>query len=130
MKKFSNFISLVFFVALLWRVMKRIGIKGPSMPFDWLITSDFNSLLTLIKYKFHGFLDIDNLYQYEYSPSQYRDIKYKISFFHDFNKYESLSEQFDSVQNKYIRRIENFYIKIKNPTFFIRYISDEKKCRL
>ena len=58
--------------------------------------------------------------------SYYKNIKYNISFFHDFNKYISLEKQLPKVQEKYCRRINRFYNVITKPTLFIRYISDEK----
>ena len=67
----------------------------------------------------------DQLYQSKKNRANYKNEKYGIWFFHDFDAYKDLKVQLPIVQEKYKRRIERFYNSISEPTLFIRYISDE-----
>ena len=100
------------------------------MPFDWLITGDFQSVLSLIDNGFEGFLEKENLYQeFQVNPSYYYNEVSDVHFYHDFSPYISLDEQYKDFQSKYLRRIKRFYEVIERPTVFIRYCScyDELK---
>ena len=125
MINYTNYISLGYFCSVAEELEKR-GLRSASYPFDWTI-SDFEGVINAIKNNFSQFLDYEYLYQNSKNHSHYRDKLYKISFFHDFNKYKALSTQLKEVTNKYSRRIDRFYSSIKEPTLFIRYISDETK---
>ena len=80
-----------------------------------------------IENNFDGFLDYEYLIQNKLNHSYYKNTKYNISFFHEFEKYKSLKDQLPNVKNKYNRRINRFYESINEPTLFIRYISNEEK---
>lgn len=79
--------------------------------------------MELIENGFQDFLNIEFLYQDQDNHGYYKNIKYGIWFFHDFDKYHSLEVQLPKVNEKYKRRVERFYKLIKEPTLFIRYIS-------
>lgn len=78
-----------------------------------------------IENRFEDFLNYDYLSQSDTDSNNYFNEKYRIWFFHDFDKYHSLEEQLPNVREKYLRRIKRFYEAIKQPTLFVRYISDE-----
>lgn len=80
-------------------------------------------VMELIENGFQDFLNIEFLYQDQDNHGYYKNIKYGIWFFHDFDKYHSLEVQLPKVNEKYKRRVERFYKLIKEPTLFIRYIS-------
>ncbi len=121
MAKYKNIVSLGCFCSPAME-FKRIERRKFSLPFDWLITLDFSSVLKLIDNGFKGFLEYDDLYQVKVYPSRYRNVKYSIDFYHDFLPTKSLDKQFNTVKEKYERRINRFYKIITEPTLFFRYI--------
>lgn len=122
--QFSHFISLGYFCSVALE-LERLGLRSASSPFDWCI-SGFEGVLTLIENHFEDYLEIENMSQNANKKEQYRDDKYDIAFFHDFNQYQSLDKQLRTVKEKYQRRIKRFYEQISEPTLFVRYISDIK----
>lgn len=118
-----NYISLGYFCSIASE-LERYGLRTQSSPFDWVI-SDFEGVLMAIRFHFADFLKYELLYQSKECHSHYRNNKYGINFYHDFDKYLSLEKQLPKVKQKYDRRIERFYKTISQPTLFIRYISDE-----
>lgn len=125
---FSNFISLGYFCDVA-EAIQRIGLRKQSYPFDWIISNDLNSLLLLIKNCFKDFLNYDVLLQSKTKKSIYKNAKYNVIFYHDFDEYLSLEKQLPKIQEKYKRRIDRFYNSIRQPTLFIRYIADEEEAR-
>lgn len=123
MKQYKHFISLGYFCSVALE-LERIGLRSTSSPFDWCI-SNYEGVIDAIENHFENFLNYDYLFQSDTVHGNYFNIKYKIWFFHDFDKYHSLEEQLPTVRDKYLRRIERFYENIKQPTLFVRYISDE-----
>lgn len=121
----KNIISLGFFCSIA-EELERMGFRSRSSPFDWLI-SDFEGVLKLLDNNFEYFLEYELLYQKVDQKAVYKNIKYDISFYHDFNKFKPLIDQLAVVQEKYSRRIEQFYKDIKQPTIFLRYIKDQKE---
>ena len=124
---YSHIISLGFFCSVALET-ERAGLRDSSMPFDWLISS-WKGVEELIGNSFEDFLEYDLLVQNSEQLQQYKNTKYNVQFFHDFNKYESLSKQLPECSAKYKRRIEKFYENIKKPTLFIRYIETLKELR-
>lgn len=122
-KNYKNYISLGFFCSIALD-LKSFGLRLFSSPFDWLI-SPFESVLELICNRFNGFLDYELMEQSRKVPCHYKNSKYEIEFYHDFNDVEPLSAQLPKVKEKYDRRIERFYNNIKEPTLFIRYIRND-----
>ncbi|MBQ7384149.1 MAG: hypothetical protein IJV72_05085, partial [Clostridia bacterium] len=100
--------------------LERIGLRNCSLPFDWVISGDFQYVLRMIENGFTGFAEKENLYQ-ENNPAYYYDKESHVHFFHDFSPYKSLDEQYEAFKSKYLRRINRFYEIIKKPTIFIRY---------
>ena len=122
-KKFENFISLGYFCGIA-QELERTGLRSTSSPFDWNITS-FKGVIEAIENHFEDYFKYEYLAQNEKSRGQYRNEKYGVSFFHDFDEFTSLAEQLPAVVEKYERRINRFYEMIKEPTLFIRYISSQ-----
>ncbi len=124
MDNYKHFISLGYFCSIALE-LERMGLRSCSSPFDWCI-SEWSGVEKAITTHFENFLNYDNLYQSKKEHMYYMDAEYGITFFHDFNKYKSLEDQLPSVQNKYQKRIDRFFENIKEPTLFVRYISNEK----
>lgn len=119
-----HYISLGYFCSVASE-LEKLGLRTESSPFDWVI-SDFKGVITNIQNHFSDYLDYNFLSQDIHNHAIYKNTKYNISFYHDFNKYTSLKKQLPQVIEKYNRRIERFYKLISAPTLFIRYISDEE----
>lgn len=99
--------------------LERLGIRSDSLPFDWLITGSFASVLELINNGFDGFMARENLYQeYETNPAFYFDKVYRIHFYHDFSAEISFDNQYEDVCKKFERRIKRFYRTIKRANNF------------
>ncbi|QQP69538.1 hypothetical protein JHE06_07900 [Carnobacterium sp. CS13] len=127
MENYQHFISLGFFCSTASE-LEKIGLRDTSSPFDWLIT-DLKGIIQCIENRFEGLLDYENLSQYRDNPNYYVNEKYGVHFYHDFSGYSSLKEQLPNVFKKYKRRIEKFYINIKEPTLFFRYIKDNNELK-
>jgi hypothetical protein len=123
--KYDNFISLGYFCGVA-QDLEKLGLRNTSSPFDWCLTS-FEGVIRLIDNEFSGFMDYKNLAQNTNQRTQYVDTQYGVCFVHEFSKYKTLDEQFESVKEKYLRRIDRFKGNIKKPTLFVRYISDQSK---
>lgn len=121
---YEHYISLGYFCSVAME-LERIGLRSESSPFDWCI-SDFEGVINAIENRFEKWLDYDFLLQSASARENYFNKRYKIWFFHDFDKYHSLEKQLPNVINKYNRRIDRFYKSIQRPTLFFRYISDEE----
>ena len=124
--KYRHIISLGHFCSVASEI-ERFGFRDKSYPFDWVLSKSFECVVKLINNRFEDYLKEDYLYQ---SPSihwQYRNMEYNIEFVHDFSEWKSFDSQIEDVRKKYQRRIDSFYKAIQAPTFFIRYICDEKE---
>lgn len=124
-KTYQNFISLGYFCEVA-QDLEKMGLRNTSSPFDWCITN-FAKNIELIENRFDDFMNYDNLAQSVNEPNHYLDTKYNDYFFHDFNQYDPLPNQYEAVKAKYDRRIKRFLKNIEQPTLFVRYISNEKK---
>lgn len=109
--------------------IKRIGLRDASYPFDWLITYDFSTIITMVDRgeRFHFYNE--EMFQYQNDASKWYNSRYVVSSFHDFSPFKKVKEQLDIVEEKYERRAGRFYNAICDKTIFIRYIKDvhEKK---
>lgn len=97
-EKYNNVISLGFFCSVASEI-EKIGLRSSSYPFDWLI-SDFKGVIAVIENHFEDFMSYENMAQHELYPSFYKDTKYGMQFYHDFDEYHSL-------KNKCLRFIKN-----------------------
>ena len=120
-----NYVSLGFICAIA-RDLEKLGLRNSSMPFDWCLT-DFQGIIKAINNNFEGYLTYNRLLQEKKCLKHYKNVDYNVQFYHDFNRFESLDKQLPSVKAKYDRRIKRFYETIKEPTIFVRYISDDYK---
>lgn len=95
-------------------------------PFDWINSMDFESICEFISNDFKTFLDIKNLeLKTEKSSSNHLlifDKKYNILFPHDFPMNQTISQSYETVINKYKRRIERFFKALKSDkhVYFVR----------
>ena len=76
-----------------------MGLRNTSSPFDWCITN-FAKNIELIENRFDDFMNYDNLAQSVNEPNHYLDTKYNDYFFHDFNQYDPLPNQYEAVKDK------------------------------
>ena len=102
-------------------------LSGAFFPFDWIRTEDFNQIGIMIEQNFRDFLNKKNLVvgQRNSTTSPTRlisDTKYNMKFVHDFPWEKELEESYDSVKQKYDRRIARFYraLLTNKPIYFFR----------
>ncbi|MBQ7817720.1 MAG: hypothetical protein IJ388_02860 [Oscillospiraceae bacterium] len=124
MEKYKYIVSLGHFCSPAME-FEKIERRPFSLPFDWLITAKLSTVIELINNGFKDFLNEEYLFQLKEYPQYYRNKKYAIDFYHDFSPFISLESQIDEISKKYIRRIERFYNIIKQPTLFLRYITEK-----
>ena len=120
---YNNFISLGYFCEVA-QDLEKLGLRSFSSPFDWGI-SNFPCVIKAIANRFDGFLEYRNLLQSDKFRSHYFDDQYCFFSFHDFSAYTPLDKQYQSVHEKYMRRINSFLSAIESPTLFFRYVSSE-----
>ncbi len=117
-KQFSNCVSLGWLCATAGS-MSKYGFRNFSGPFDWYY-SDFKSVVHHIDNGFSDFLMRDNLVVCDDNPRIFEDIKFGYKYFHDIRT--NLDSDYVHIREKYDRRIERFYEKIKQPTLFLRAV--------
>ena len=99
--------------------LEKCGFKEESLPFDWIRTPSFLSIVKLIENNFENFLNPEYL---EYNKNT--DIKYY--FRNKLTRCEFVHEceetNFKEIEEKFQRRITRFYNKIRqnNKIIFIR----------
>lgn len=124
--KYKNIIPLGYYCGIC-QELERKGFRKYSLPFDWLITQDFEKVLFCIKSSFENFLLKDNLRQeVDVNPNYYHDTVLDMHFYHDFKSTTTLAQQFPYVKKKYERRIKRFQRLISQPSLFLRYLSCPK----
>lgn len=124
MPEFKHFISLGYFCGVA-STLETLGLRSASYPVDWCL-SEFPELLCLIENGFQHYLSYDDMAQSKKIRSRYINA-YGVIFVHDFTRFLPLSDQIDSVKEKYERRIRRFYRDIREPTLFLRFLKDEKE---
>jgi len=122
--KFERIISIGFFCGGAME-LEKLGLRDKSYPFDWII-SDIHSIAELLANDFQDLFDEELLFRNTEYPHIIHHKKYRFDFYHDFDRNLSIESQVKSVESKYRRRIKNFYLSIKKPTLFIRYIQDDE----
>lgn len=126
-KKYESVISLGYFCNVSME-LERVGLRFASYPFDWVISSDFGKVISLIKNKFEGFMLYENLLQeYKINPKYYYDKENDIHFYHDFSSNKALLSQYDKAFSKYQRRTKRLTEQLQRPTLLIRYILDKSE---
>lgn len=118
---FKNIVSLGYFCSVAID-LEKMGLRNYSLPFDWVVSSHFCFVLEAIKNRFSNLFLPSLLYQSKVNLKVYRNKKYMIDFYHDFNDFQPLDKQLPFIKEKYERRIERFYETITKPTLFIRYV--------
>lgn len=126
MPKYQNVVSLGYFCSPAIE-LNYLNLRKSSLPFDWVISGNFGQVLELIDNNFKDFLEPEFLFQLKQYPQYYRNIKYNIDFYHDFDELKSFDRQIDKIKEKYDRRIARFYNTIKEPTLFLRYICSKEE---
>lgn len=129
MVQFEKIVSLGYFCSVAME-NQRMGLRNVSLPFDWVIASDFPGLLRLLETGFDRFLREEDLYQEsKVNPKFYYDNYNHIHFYHDFSATVPLAQQLPAVREKYQRRIARLYDTIRRPTLFVRYCGSEEEMR-
>ena len=124
--KYKNIIPLGYYCGIC-QELERKGFRKYSLPFDWLITEDFEKVLYCIRTSFKDFLVKDNLRQeVDVNPNYYYDIALDMHFYHDFLSTSTMNQQYGKVKPKYDRRIQRFQNLIKEPSLYLRYLSSPK----
>lgn len=121
---FEHYISLGYFCTPALE-LERFGLRDCSSPFDWCI-SEWGGVEEAIRNGFADYLVFSDFAQDSKCRKYYKNMRYGLTYFHDFDAFRPLSEQFDAFSEKYKRRIDRFMKNICDPTLFVRYISTEK----
>lgn len=108
-----------------------------SYPFDWLFKISFENRIKLIENHFDDFLVKENLVFLEKDPNAvlvdnendyYRDVKYGTQFLHDFAHGVPLNVSYQTVKEKYDRRIYRLYNNIENAKNVLFVWRDKNVC--
>lgn len=123
---FSSFISLGSNCRTA-SALSKYGLRSFSGPFDWCISDFMKGVIPLLESDFEDFLSCENLRISEENDKVFDDIKYKIKFNHDVNR--SLEEEYESIKEKYQRRIERFRQACKQSVCFVCTILNMESLR-
>lgn len=129
--KFENFVSLGYFCSVASE-LERMGLRMCSGPFDWQASRSFEKRVLQIDDEFKEFfegLNENDLYQKREEPKIYFHSLIDTFLVHDFNPYDPLESQLQTVTEKYKRRVASFYQNIKKPTLFLHYIYNQKNAQ-
>jgi len=122
---FDYFISLGWFCGMAGSLAKH-GFRSGAGPFDWY-ESDLKGVLHFMDTDFSDFLSRENLEEDLHNPFVYHDTKYNLVLNHDINK--DFRTEYLDIYKKYMRRVENYRVKIKSPTCFLRTVKDEEELK-
>lgn len=107
--------------------LNEINLRVESHPFDWIISTNHDIFLKVLKNEFQYFTDPEYFEKKEGVPYAF-NLYYGLHFPHDFSSngvsVEEIQKQWDIFKSKYDRRIERF-IKLRNyggKVFFFRTI--------
>ncbi len=97
-------------------MLRKLGLRSCSSPFDWLTAAPLEARLRLIETRFSGFLEKASMRKLEKGPDapgkgndHYEDAATGLRFFHDFRETLPFSEAYEQVHEKYARRIGRLY---------------------
>ena len=120
---FDNFISLGHYCGVA-AAMSKLGIRSVSGPFDWYISNDFSGVLKCLETDFKDFLKRENI-RLNCNGMQIIDRQYGFHMGHEIKV--SFEDEYDSINAKYMRRIDYFREQIKQKTCFIRAVYNEEE---
>ena len=125
MELFDNYISLGYYCGVA-ASMSKMGIRCTSGPFDWYISGEFKGVLSCLENDFSDFLCKDNL-EVTNAGTSITNTKYLFHMGHEIKN--SFEQDYESINEKYMRRIKCFREQIKQRTCFIRVIYNVKELR-
>ena len=110
-------------------ILREAGLQEYSYPFDWLDSLSFDTQILLLVNGFKNFCNKEDFSIYEnkekaaFAYNFYQNKRTGFLFFHDFPKELHFDEAFDTVKQKYERRIKRMYDKIdaSKKVLFIRF---------
>ena len=77
-----------------------LGLRNCAYPFDWCFSDDFSGVVAAIEHEFEDFMSTYCLAQHKDNRNRYYNEKYRLSFYHDFNKYLSLEKQIEELKKE------------------------------
>lgn len=119
---FENFISLGYFCGVA-ASMSKLGVRSCSGPFDWYI-SGFQGVLDCIEADFCGFLDVNSL-EVVSNGIAFKDKNHDFYLGHEIKV--SFERDYETIYQKYMRRINVFREQIKKKTCFMRAVRDKEE---
>lgn len=122
---FENFISLGWFCGTA-ASMAKCGLRSRSGPFDWYF-NNFPGVLECMENDFIDFLDKENLVMLDDRPGEFLDTKHGFHFNHEVTT--CFEEDYESIYQKYTKRIEKFREMIKRKTCFIRTVRNNEELK-
>lgn len=104
--------------------MSKYGFRSFSGPFDWLITEDFRWVLHFMETDFSDFIRRDQLVPYSVRVKEFRDETSGFIFLHEEADYRF---RYESIKEKYDRRIQKFLRASCKKTCFLRYVDRQEE---
>lgn len=120
---FKYFISLGWFCGTASSLAKY-GLRSFSGPFDWYY-SELEGIIHFLSCDFQDFLCKDNLKCLEDRKLEFEDCKYGFHFNHDVKR--DFDEEYDSVYEKYMKRIMKFRYAVKEKSCFVRAVRSNEE---
>ncbi len=127
MKYYDLFIPIGAFCATSYH-LRRCNLQTEALPFDWLTISNITASVTLIKNKFDGFFQKENLVFLNVNGTHnaYIDKKNNIGFFHCIDKDLPFDEGYAKARAMFDRRINRVFDKIdKAKSILFVYANNE-----
>lgn len=106
--------------------MEVHGLRTTSGPFDWYV-SDYQGVIKTIEEKFEHFLEFGNLMHCDEKKHYFYDTKYGFLFNHEIGIGDKEDLRFQTIKEKYSKRIQRFYDMLKTPCCLIRAVKDEEE---
>lgn len=106
--------------------MEVHGLRTTSGPFDWYV-SDYQGVIKTIEERFEHFLEFDNLVHYDERKHYFYDVKYGFLFNHEIGIGDKEDLRYQTIKEKYNKRIYRFLDMLKTPCCLIRAVKDENE---
>ena len=106
--------------------MEVKGLRTTSGPFDWYV-SEYQGVIKTIEEKFEHFLEFSNLMHCEERKHYFYDKKYGFLFNHEIGIGEKEDLRFQTIKEKYNKRIRRFLEMLQSPCCLIRAVRDENE---